>query len=221
MYQILTKFLHFWAWKIQKWQKFSIFSECSIWLGNDPWAVLKCSVDSKDFISTPKHPNKYSEKTFQNRFWPLEKLFLLIGAWGSLKKSHFRGLYSELFRPNGGVPDCFLAARNSLRVYLKLVRATFSIYFVILEKKVFKNFLSQNVPNPYQIASLLSLKNWKMTKIFDFLKMLHMVRKWPLSGPEVFCGLERLYFHSQTPQQIFRKIFFKIDFGHLRSCFCL
>ena len=101
---------------------------------------------------------------FQNRFWPLEKLFLLIGAWGSLKKSHFRGLYSELFRPNGGVLDCFLAAQNSLRVYLKLVRATFSIYCVILEKSFQKNFCLKM----YQIASLFNFSSSKVKQFGTF-----------------------------------------------------
>ena len=98
------------------------------------------------------------ERFFQNRFWPLEKLFLLIGAWGSSKNSHFRGLYSELFRPNGGVLDCFLADWNSLRVYLKLVTATFSIYFVIFEKKFSKNFGIPSIYSKLQGNSLGPLR---------------------------------------------------------------
>ena len=86
---------------------------------------------------TPTHALK---NFFQNRFWPLEKRFLLIYAWESLKTCHFRGSYLELFRPNDELPECFLADLNSLGVYLKLVRATFLIYVEKFEKKVLKMF---------------------------------------------------------------------------------
>ena len=89
------------------------------------------------------------------------------------------------------------------------------------KKKIWKIFLAQFWPNPYQKPSLFSLKKWKMMKIFEFFKMLHMVRKWPLSGSEVFSGLETLHFHPTTPPHIFSKNFFKTDFDHLRSYFCL
>ena len=85
------------------------------------------------------------------------------------------------------------------------------------KKKFGKIFLAHFLPNPYQKPSLFSLKKWKVMKIFEFFKMLHMVRKWPLSGSEVFSGLETLHFHPTTPPHMLSKIFSKTEIDHLRS----
>ena len=106
--------------------------------------------------NTPTHALK---KNFQNRFWPLEKLFLLIYAWEGLKTCHFRGSYLELFRPNDELPECFLADLNSLGVYLKLVRANFLIYFLIFEKKVLKTFFGSFFTKSLPKTFTFQLKN--------------------------------------------------------------
>ena len=64
LHQILTKILQFSAWKSEKWWKFSISWKCFIWFGNNSWVVLKCSPDSKHFISIPQHPHTYCQKFF-------------------------------------------------------------------------------------------------------------------------------------------------------------
>ena len=69
-------------------------------------SVLRSRNTSFPPHNTPTHALK---KIFQNRFWPLEKVFLLIYAWEGLKSCHFRGSYLELFRPNDELPECFLA----------------------------------------------------------------------------------------------------------------
>ena len=45
-------------------------------------------------------PTSHQKKIFQNRFWDLETLFLLIWAWEGLKIHHFRGSQLEFFRLN-------------------------------------------------------------------------------------------------------------------------
>ena len=115
-------------------------------------------------------PHMLSKFFFQNRFWPLEKLFLLICAWEGLQTCHFRGSYLELFRPNDELPECFLADLNSLGVYLKLVRATFLIYFDIFEKKVLKIFLGSISTKSLPKSFTFQLEKVKNDEHFWFLK---------------------------------------------------
>ena len=127
--------------------------------GNDPRWLPKPSLGSKQFLSIPKHPHYLSEKFSQNRFWSLEKLFLLIYAWGCLKKQHFRGLQLEFFSLNHESPERVRWVWNSLRSCLKGLWSTFSIYFVVFEKKVFNFFFDSNMRKSLINCLTFELKN--------------------------------------------------------------
>ena len=179
-----------------------------------PWA-------QNNSFPSQNTPTIYQKKFSQNRFWDLEKLFLLAYAWGCLKKQHFRGLQLEFFSLNHESPERVRWVWNSLRSCLKGLWSTFSIYFVVFEKKVFNFFFDSKMPKSLINCLTFALKNLKIQLFFDFFKLLQNARKWSQMASEAFPGLETLHFHPKTPPLFMRKNFLKTDFGALRSCFCL
>ena len=106
-------------------------------------------------------------------------------------------------------------------VMCKGLWATFLIYFVVFEKKVFNFFFCSKLPKSLINSLTFKLKKSKIQLFFDFFKLLQNARKWSQMASEAFPGLETLCFHPKTPPLLLRKQFFKTDFGALRSCFCL
>ena len=169
------------------------------------------SPGNRNNLFPPPYAPTNTQKKFKNRFWLLEKLFLLICAWGSLKKCHFRSPYPELFRPNGEVPIRFFAVLDSWTVYLKLISATFSIYFVIFEKKVLKPFSPQNASYSQKMAPERSWSVlWTRNTLFPppkhpnkYPEMFFQNRFWPLEKLFFLYAIEEAWksaiFEAYTP----------------------
>ena len=116
-------------------------------------------------------PTSHQKIFFQNRFWDLETLFLLIWAWEGLKIHHFRGSQLEFFRLNHASPERIRWVWNSRRQCLKGLWSTFSIYFVIFEKKVFNFFFRSKMTKSFINFLTLKLKNSKNHDFFQFLQI--------------------------------------------------
>ena len=116
-------------------------------------------------------PTSHLKKFFQNRFWDLETLFLLIWAWEGLKIHHFRGSQLEFFRLNHASSEHIRWVWNSRRQCLKGLWSTFSIYFVILEKKVFNIFFRSKMTKSFINSLTLKLKKSKNHDFFRFLQI--------------------------------------------------
>ena len=160
--QILNKLLDFWAKKFENptfFRFLQIASKCQEMVPDGfrsvPW-TRNTSFPSQN------NPTIHQKKFSQNRFWGLEKLFLLIYAWGCLKKQHFRGLQLEFFSLNHESPERVRWVWNSLRSCLKGLWSTFSIYFVVFEKKVFNFFFDSKMPKSLINCLTFELKNLKI-----------------------------------------------------------
>ena len=102
---------------------------------------------------------------------PLGLVKRVIYAWEGLKKQHFRWLQFEVFRLNHASPERIRWVWNTPRKCLKGLRSSFSIYFVIFEKKSFQLFSAQRWPNAFNKEHYYSWKNgtwwwWCLIKLF-------------------------------------------------------